>query len=191
MVNDLMTNYGNAVKLGNSDIKFRDEGCYVTSLGNAKGTRDAQTYRGGFGPGLDFKQSMQINNNSTLFGADSGELSGRKASMDKIFGAGNWDYWTRDAQGAKGMLAKLQEYTDSGKKFEVVGIFDLSSANPDVKNHMVGINGLPNADGVFSSAAIAPSSQGDKNRLANAAQSQAYSMANLKEIRIIFLEGDL
>lgn len=108
--------------------------------------------------------------------------------MDKLFGAGNWDYWTRDKQGVAGMLAKLKEYQDSGKKFLIVGIFDLSSATKDVDNHMVAINGLPGADGVFSPDMITPSSEGDKTRLSDPSKREAYSMTNLKEIRVIFLE---
>jgi hypothetical protein len=86
------------------------------------------------------------------------------------------------------MIARMTAYQESGKKFMILGIFDLSEANKDVPNHMVGINGLPDADGFFSSDSIVPTSNGDISRLKDDTQKGAYSMKNLKEIRIIFLE---
>jgi hypothetical protein len=69
----------------------------------------------------------------------------------------------------------------------IAGIFDLSSVNPDIPNHMVGITGLPGEDGVFDPSNIVPTSNGDRSRLGNNSYS-AYNINNLKEIRIILVD---
>lgn len=174
--------------LGNSKSeKVNQAGCYITAMVNIIASRQISS-----NPRLEyngqFRDVIDINRLKTLFAAGTGELGGRDASMNALFGKGEWDFWTRDKQGVSGMLAKLTAYQDSGKKFMIMGIFDLSEANKDVPNHMVGINGLPDADGVFNPDSIVPTSNGDRSRLKDDAQKGAYSMKNLKEIRVIFLE---
>ncbi len=86
------------------------------------------------------------------------------------------------------LIEKLKEYESSESKYMIVGIFDLSDANPDVPNHMVGINGLPDAEGNFSPENIVPTSNGDRYRLGNSDLRKAYNINNLKEIRVIFID---
>jgi hypothetical protein len=174
--------------LGNSKSeKVNQKGCYITAIANIIASRQISSnprfeYNG------QFRDVIDINRLKTLFAAGTGNLSGRDASMNALFGKGKWDFWTRDKQGVSGMIARMTAYQESGKKFMILGIFDLSEANKDVPNHMVGINGLPDADGFFSSDSIVPTSNGDISRLKDDTQKGAYSMKNLKEIRIIFLE---
>lgn len=82
----------------------------------------------------------------------------------------------------------MEELDASNIRYMIAGIFDLSSANPKVPNHMVGITGLPDENGVFVPSNIVPTSGGDRNRLCDPVQQQAYNIDNLKEIRVIILE---
>ena len=108
--------------------------------------------------------------------------------MDKLFGKGRWDYFTRAGQADKGGLgAVLQDLDVADHKYMIAGIFDLSSVNPDIPNHMVGIIGLPGDDGVFEPKNIVPTSNGDRNRLSDERRT-AYNIDNLKEIRIILVD---
>jgi len=192
MALDLMTNYSNdpkgGQKLGNGKDLVYYMGCYITALGNALGTRDAMRYQGGFGPELSFKRTMAINGDSSLFAAKSSDMIARDTVMNKLFGSGNWDYWTSAKTDLK---AKLEEYQASGKRFLIVGVFDLSSLSDKLETHMVGISGLPGEDGVFAADSICPTSSGDGTRLKNPDQASSYCIDNLTEIRVIFLDGDL
>jgi hypothetical protein len=183
-----MTNYNSSQKLGNSTSEqLRLGGCYVTGLSNAMGSRDMYSHRGGFGPGLNFKRTLLVNNDNTLFQDASGDMKDRNTVMNKLFGDGKWDYFTKNNTDLK---EKLKEINNSKEKYLVVGIFDLSSATGGVNNHMVGINGLPDGDGIFSSSSITPTSQGDIDRFSDSEKKKAYSISNLKEIRIISLESN-
>jgi hypothetical protein len=110
------------------------------------------------------------------------------SSMNTIFGEGRWDYFTKGGQKEKGgLLARLTELNESGQKYMIAGIFDLSSVEKKASTHMVGIIGLPGEDGVFDSSMIVPSSNGDNARLSTDSRS-AYNINNLKEIRIIMVD---
>jgi hypothetical protein len=182
---DLMTNYRRQqTKLGNSStMLFSAKGCYVTGIANALGSLRAHTFRGRVDRGPDFKATMELNQRSELFDKDSGNMP--LESMEKVFGEGNWDYWTKRVQGKETLQELLKGYAESDKKYLVLGVFDLSSANPEVPNHMVGINALPEDDGVFAKDSIVATSQGDVARLGSDEQRQAYSMENFKEFRVI------
>ncbi len=183
---DLMTNYADSVKLGNSTTEqVNQEGCYVAGLGNTSGTRSARNYRGSSFNAPNFKATEKLNNNSKLFNRNSGDMAGREKTMNQIFGKGKWDYWTKKVQGVKGLLAKLKGYADSDKKYMVVGIFDLSGATDGVDNHMVGINGMPDENGGFAPENITPTSAGDQYRLKKEDKMKEYNINNLKEFRII------
>jgi hypothetical protein len=64
-----------------------------------------------------------------------------------------------------------------------VGVFDLSSVGGP-SNHMVGINGVPDKDGLFDPSDIVPTSSNDKLRLGDE-RSKGYTLNNIKEIRVI------
>jgi hypothetical protein len=109
--------------------------------------------------------------------------------MNTIFGEGRWDYFTRGGQADKGgLLARLKEIDESDQKYMVAGIFDLSSIDEKVTNHMVGITGLPGEDGIFATSMIVPTSDGDYRRLGNNNSRSAYNIDNLKEIRVITID---
>jgi RHS repeat-associated protein len=181
------------IHTGNSETElFNNSGCYPTAFADAKATQEFYKFllsQTNVSSPLAFFRSMtsamMINNMKDLFAENSACWKSREAMLDGIFGKGNWDYWTKKNQGTEGLLAKLKEYRDSNEKFIVLGIFDLSTANPDVINHMLGIDGTPGDDGVFDPGMLTPSSNGDRQRLSNIIMRLAYNIDNLKEIIII------
>jgi RHS repeat-associated protein len=178
--------------LGNSKTDtIQKSGCYITSFANIFAAAITQlpiNMSRGLNNARSYSSPTAINNDKSLFGTGSGNLNGRENSMNDLFGKGNWDYWTKENQGANGLSSKLKEYESSGKNFMLVGIFDLSGATKGVDNHMVGITGLPNKDGVFENV-IVGSSNGDTGRLRDPAKAQQYNINNLKEIRVIFVDN--
>ena len=182
-----MSNYSS--KLGNSPNEtIAKAGCYIVTLANVG--------RALF-PGNSSREDSKfwqkttvtgINSLKNIFLSNSGSLAGRDVSMNAVFGEGKWDYFTQAGQADKGGLAaRLQELDASGKNYMIVGIFDLSSVDKNAPNHMVGLTGLPDANGVFNPSSIVPSSDGDRRRLSGKERS-GYNMNNLKEIRVIFID---
>ena len=174
------------IYLGNSQTdKISTAGCYIVMFANIFAS--SNYYQMSLTNSNKYDSPIKINNDKSLFTTGSGLLCGRIDSMNKLFGVGNWDYWTKDKQGLEGIYQKLAEYQKSEKAYFIVGIFDLSSDTPIATNHMIGISELPDKDGYFVSGLTA-SSNGDINRLINIRDKSAYNIDNLKEIRIIFLE---
>jgi len=176
-----------------STIKFAMEGCYVTTFANVLYTAEYLGFIDRLERGQtpisspNFTTPDTINSDEGLFAAGSAGLP-RESSMDALFGSfdlGNWDYWTREVQGTEGLLQLLQQYSESEEEFMIIGIFDLSDASPNVNNHMVTINGLPGNDGVFAPEDIGLTSQGDRTRLGDPSMRQAYSIDNVKELRVV------
>ena len=183
-----MSNVGDNIKLGNSStIKFNKQGCYATTYANVLASIQLRNYRS-TSRRIDTTSDMDVNNNKTLFAKDSGNMAGRNKSMNLAFGFGKWDYWTKDVQGADGLKEKMKEYADSGKSYMIMGIFDLSDATDDVDNHMVGITGEADENGLFSPESIVSTSDGDRQRLSDETKQKEYSLENLKEIRIVEVE---
>lgn len=177
IMNDFSDILGNEPENG---VKIAEAGCYITTFANLYTT--AVSKFGSTFTEQDYSSPRNINDDKTLFQKDSGNLN--YTAMDKIFGNGNWDYWTKSGQGSsEKLLERLNVYEDTKDGYMVVGIFDLSSASPNVPNHMVGINGLPNENGIFED--IVPTSKGDKQRLADKDKKKAYSIDNLKEFRVV------
>ena len=173
-------------KLGNSDsTTFKDAGCYVTTFANV--FYSSEYYGAPLSNSTKFNTPEKINNDKSLFAEDSACLNGRKESMNALFGEGNWDYWTKDVQGADGLETKLREYAKSDKAYMIVGIFDLSDDTVCADNHMIGISELPDINGYFTNGLTA-TSNGDYKRYINIRDESAYNINNLKEIRVIFLE---
>jgi hypothetical protein len=175
------------VPLGNSATEtIKKFGCYITTFANIGnrlyfGVYDGSEY------GSDRKTTViGINSLKGIFKPNSGDIN--SSAMDTIFGGGRWDYFTKGGQQDKGgLLARLKELDESGTKYMIAGIFDLSSATEDVTNHMVGITGLPGEDGVFDSSMIVPTSNGDRQRL-GAGGASAYNIDNLKMIYVILAD---
>ena len=179
---------GNDTKLGNSNTEtISDYGCYITAMANAKNSMDVAPVRPGMKLDLIFGSQQDINNTKSLFALDSGNLNGRKEPMDALFGRGGWDYWTKENQGAEKMADIIKEYSDSDKNYMILGIFDISSEVEGATTHMVGLNGVADENGQFSAENIVNSSDFDTNRKEN---TDVYSMDNLTEIRVIFLDND-
>ena len=183
------------VSLGRSATELVSQaGCYIATLANmitSKRVYEAlnKTMNGGDLPEFSKPTTvLDINNRKNLFAANSGRLNGRDNSMNALFGSGtdNWDYWTKDFTD---LAKKLEELDASGTEYMVAGIFNLSKATEKVDNHMVGITGLPNEDGIFDSSTIVPSSNGDRNRLSDDVKKQEYNINNLKEIRVILIDS--
>ena len=180
-------------KLGNSESSlFEEYGCYVVCKANAlfslQVLRQLESFA--FAGEFPFATSMSVNSMTDLFLDGSGLMRGRDKPMNALFGEGNWDYFTQAVQTEDGMTEILEEIEAASERFMILGIFDLRSATPTVTNHMVGIAGLPDDDGVFDPANIVASSAGDRERLGNPETASAYSMENLKEIRIIFVDEE-
>jgi RHS repeat-associated protein len=176
------------VLLGNSPSEtISGNGCYITTFANIGYALYIEQYEGN-NYGSERKTTvMGINSLKGIFKTGSGDLNG--SAMDTIFGEGRWNYFTKGGQADKGGLsARLKELDESGQKYMIAGIFDLSSVNKDVPNHMVGITGLPGEDGVFDTSMIVPTSGGDRIRLGNNNSRSAYNMDNLKEIRVILVD---
>jgi hypothetical protein len=176
------------VLLGNSlNEKISSDGCYITTFANMGYAFYTGLYEGN-NYGSERKTSvMGINSLKGIFLTGSGRLN--SSAMDTIFGEGRWDYFTKGGQADKGgLLARLKEFDKSDRKHMIAGVFDLSSADQNVSNHMVGITGLPGDDGVFDTSTIVPTSSGDRRRLENDSSRSAYSIDNLKEIRVIFAD---
>ena len=177
------------VFLGNSsEEKFHKEGCYITAFANIQSSIELSHFSQ-VSKSIDTTSPMDLNFRTNLFGENSGKLKGGE-SMDAIFGQGKWDYWTSKNQKVEGLLALLEKYRDSDKKFMIVGIFNLNDAEPGVTNHMVGINGTPDGNGIFDASDIVPTSGGDLNRLQDENKKKSYSIDNMKEFRAIFLDGE-
>ncbi len=158
------------------------EGCYITTFANLISSA-IQQFETKFSE-KNYSNPRLINNDKSLFLKNSGELNGRSNSMNAIFGEENWDYWTKSGQGgSEGLLSRLSDYDKDIDGYMIVGIFDLSSATSEVTNHMVGINGMPNADGIFED--IVPTSNGDKSRLSDSNKKKSYCIENFKEFRVI------
>ena len=180
-----MSDYSDSY-LGNSTSeKISSSGCYVTTFANV--FYSSEYYGVPLSNSTKFNTPEKINNDKSLFAEDSACLNGRKESMNALFGEGNWDYWTKDVQGADGLESKLREYAKSDKAYMIVGIFDLSDDTACADNHMVGISELPDINGYFTKGLTA-TSNGDLNRYINIRDESAYNINNLKEIRVIFLE---
>jgi hypothetical protein len=177
-------------KLGNSTKEnISDAGCYITTFANIKNSMVFVNTTYGYTYSSVSNFVYMINNDKSLFAKNSGDLVNREISMDAIFGKEKWDYFTKGGQADKGgLLARLKELDTRDIRYMIAGIFDLSSVNPKIPNHMVGITGLPDDDGVFASSNIVPTSRGDRCRLYDPVQQQAYNIDNLKEIRVIILE---
>jgi hypothetical protein len=176
------------VPLGNSSADLiSGDGCYITTFANIGYSLYIGQYEGN-NHGTDRKTSvMGINSLTGIFENNSGRLNG--TAMNTIFGEGRWDYFTRGGQADKGgLLARLKEIDESDQKYMIAGIFDLSSVDKKVPNHMVGITGLPGEDGVFDTSMIVPTSTGDRNRLGDENMRSAYNMDNLKEVRFILVD---
>ena len=172
-------------KLGNSStITFREEGCYVTTFANIFSS--SKYYGLSLANADRYDTPDKINSNKELFVKDSSSFNGRENSMNALFGAGKWDYWTREYQGIDGLEAKINEYVKSDKIYMIVGIFDLSSDTAGATNHMVGLSEGPDINGAFSN--MTATSRGDQNRGINIRKDNAYNITNLKEIRVILLE---
>lgn len=62
----------------------------------------------------------------------------------------------------------------------VAGVFNLSAYSTKVPNHMVGIGGLPNTNGLFEDCIIA-SSDRDKDRL------RYFTVDHLNEMVVVYL----
>ena len=172
-------------KLGKSKTTtFRQEGCYVTTFANIFSS--SKYYGLPLTNAYKYDTPDKINSDKNLFKDESTELNGRENSMNALFGKNKWDYWTKAVQGTDGLKEKIDEYAKSDKAFMIVGIFDLSSDTEGVTNHMVGISEAPDENGVFHN--LTPTSNGDINRGINITNDNAYTLDNLKEIRVIFLE---
>ena len=176
----LMTDFIHDICLGNSTYEtIEKKGCYITSYANILWTA-YYIYGRKFESG--YTTILDINMDKSLFFEDSGNLKGYDA-MDRIFGKGNWDYWTTAKTGTEGVLSELKKCNSEKTQYMIIGIFNLENINPDITTHAVVINGLPNEDGVFEN--IGPSSKYDKERLCDSTKKMEYSMSNLLEIRVI------
>jgi len=173
------------VLLGNSTTeKINRVGCYITTLSNIGNA--LVPYKGNDYGSKQKTTVLGINSLKDIFQKNSGDLNDN--AMNTIFGEGRWDYFTKEGQEKKGgLLARLKELDESGKKYMIAGVFDLSSVEQGVTSHMIGITGLPENDGVFDSSKIVPTSDGDRRRLGNNSRS-AYSIDNLKRIYVIEVE---
>jgi hypothetical protein len=188
-VYDTMSKYNNDEKdlLGNSSTELISEGgCYITTYSNMFYAAehmneyylsDVSKYDG----------ILKINNDKNLFvdkndQDHAGSLRG-DAALKSLFGSkgSDWIKWGKDDDSRDFLLNKLKELDSAGRKCMVAGIFDLSSYNSAIKNHMVGIGGLPNEKGVFQDSIIV-SSDYDKDRL------QYFTVNHLKEIVVVYLK---
>jgi RHS repeat-associated protein len=180
----LMTDSSATLLLGNSTNEyFYLEGCYVTALTNVRyavlsGRRPMHA--------SSILRAETANALSFLFAANSGNLL--FSAMDSLFGKGSWFRYTKSQHGADGLGRILDFYERSSQDVMIVGVFDLSEATEGVTNHMAGIRGLPDKDGYFSNVNIVPSSSNDNTRLGNEQTRKAYSLKNLKEIRVIYID---
>jgi hypothetical protein len=167
---------------------IEQQGCYVVSYANAR--REMLRLLGDSAK-AEAMTPEKINNMKNIFGTGSGDMI-QKKSMNDIFGAyeNYWEHWTKEKQGMTWLLEELKRLDSGGKRVMILGIFDLSEVLSTLTNHMVGIKGLPDDNGFFSIKTIVPSSNNDNVRLEDKNKCKAYKMSNLKEIRIIFVDGN-
>ena len=182
----LMTDYPDTL-LGNSQsVYISKAGCYITTFANIGLELKNRRLCGSNYGSVEKSSVLGINSMKNIFLNDSAFLAGRDKSMNTIFGVGRWDWFTKAGQANKGgLLARLEEFQNCSQGYMIMGIFDLSSLDPKLKTHMVGITGLPGEDGVFNPSNIVPSSINDRYRLLDPAKASAYNMNTLMELRIL------
>jgi len=176
----LMTDYDKDILLGNStkDLLYQS-GCYVTTMANV--AKELQKY--GITTNTDYDDPLKINDHKELF--VGGDLL-RKETMTAITGNQPNDYWTKEVSTTVVLESQLAKIAAVKTQYIVIAVFDLSSVLKCATNHMVILNQNFNKDGYLTSPDdITASSKNDLARINEKKELYAYSLDNLKEIRII------
>lgn len=190
----LMTDYKkDMIYLGNCEENLNPEaqtyvhlsGCYITTFANISASINYREQRYVVDP--KYSDPLAINDDKSLFGYQSACLDKNKA-MNEVFGEGNWDYWTAENSTSQVLKAQMVKYQALKGRYYLIGVFDLSSVVDKADNHMVALNDVFNDEGFFDSKSDVVGSSVNDNLRVNGGHLNAYSLDNLKELRVVGLK---
>lgn len=168
-------------------IYLNEQGCYVTTFANIAKSINEDSGKTVVDP--KYTDPLSINKDKSLFWENSACLN-RNVAMDKVFGEGNWDYWTAQNSSTQMLRAQMVKYSVLQGDHYYMGVFNLSEATKCAVNHMVGINDLFDENGYLdNNSDIACTSSGDRTRIYENGKLETYRLENLKELRVIGLKN--
>lgn len=171
----------------NGYIKSADyidkSGCYIISLANE--AKSIETKNPGRITDKRFTNPMWINQCKKLFALHSGNII-LKDAMDAIYGKNTWNRFTKNENGLPAIKAKFEKYKILRNEYSFKEVFDLTSIQSNVPNHMVGVNDFFNGEGFLNeNSDIVRSSANDTRRIVREGHLDAYSLHNLKELIVV------